>query len=192
MDCGRPAHRSPLIPEPARSVKFLLSLPPVVRSAAELLLSDHRETTLPQMLLAERSVDPVTEHSPVSSLSSRLFARSASTRPTRRRCIGAVAQARAPGRPLQRPTSARVVAASSPHDPCRDGAGHHDTLADDGVSLFNRAVGRMLRRAEVREEQAVLRDAHAINEGLLVRQILLSRSALSGVKERTVRRQWRE
>ena len=32
-------------------------------------------------------------------------------------------------------------------------------LTDDGVSLFDRAVGRMFRRAEAREEDAVLRDA---------------------------------
>src|SRR5262249_19233715 len=37
-------------------------------------------------------------------------------------------------------------------------------LTDDGVALFDRAVGRMFRRAEVREEQAVLRDARAIND----------------------------
>ena len=37
-------------------------------------------------------------------------------------------------------------------------------LTDDGVGLFDRAVGRMIRRAEVREEQAVLRDARAVND----------------------------
>ena len=36
-------------------------------------------------------------------------------------------------------------------------------LTDEGVSLFDRAVGRMFRRAEAREEQAVLRDARAVN-----------------------------
>src|SRR5215210_8139489 len=34
-------------------------------------------------------------------------------------------------------------------------------LTDDGVGLFDRAVGRMFRRAEAREENAVLRDARA-------------------------------
>jgi len=37
-------------------------------------------------------------------------------------------------------------------------------LTDDGVGLFNRAVGRMFRRAEAREENAVLRDARAVND----------------------------
>lgn len=37
-------------------------------------------------------------------------------------------------------------------------------LTDDGVGLFDRAVGRMFRRAEAPEEQAVLRDARAIND----------------------------
>ena len=37
-------------------------------------------------------------------------------------------------------------------------------LADDGVALFDRAVGRMFRRAEAREEDALLRDARAVND----------------------------
>ncbi len=37
-------------------------------------------------------------------------------------------------------------------------------LTDDGVGLFDRAVGRMFRRAEAREEEAVLRDARAVND----------------------------
>lgn len=37
-------------------------------------------------------------------------------------------------------------------------------LTDDGVGLFNRAVGRMFRRAEAREENALLRDARAVND----------------------------
>ncbi len=37
-------------------------------------------------------------------------------------------------------------------------------LTDDAVGLFDRAVGRMFRRAEVGEEQAVLRDARAVND----------------------------
>jgi hypothetical protein len=37
-------------------------------------------------------------------------------------------------------------------------------LTDDGVALFDRAVGRMFRRAEAREEEAVLRDARAVND----------------------------
>ena len=37
-------------------------------------------------------------------------------------------------------------------------------LTDDGVALFDRAVGRMFRRAEAREEEGVLRDARAIND----------------------------
>ena len=36
-------------------------------------------------------------------------------------------------------------------------------LTDDGIGLFDRAVGRMFRRAEAREEDAVLRDARAAN-----------------------------
>ncbi len=44
-------------------------------------------------------------------------------------------------------------------------------LTDDGVGLFDRAVGRMFRRAEAREEDTLLRDARAINDKvrLLVR-----------------------
>jgi len=44
-------------------------------------------------------------------------------------------------------------------------------LTDDGVGLFDRAVGRMFRRAEAREEGTLLRDARAINDKvrLLVR-----------------------
>jgi len=37
-------------------------------------------------------------------------------------------------------------------------------LTDDGAGLFNRAVGRMFRRAEAREESTVLRDARAVND----------------------------
>lgn len=37
-------------------------------------------------------------------------------------------------------------------------------LTDEGVGLFDRAVGRMFRRAEVREQNALLRDARAIND----------------------------
>ena len=37
-------------------------------------------------------------------------------------------------------------------------------LTDDGVALFDRAVGRMFRRAEAQEERAVLRDARAVND----------------------------
>jgi len=37
-------------------------------------------------------------------------------------------------------------------------------LTDDGVALFDRAVGRMFRRAETREGEAVLRDARAVND----------------------------
>jgi hypothetical protein len=37
-------------------------------------------------------------------------------------------------------------------------------LTDDGVSLFDRAVGRMFRRAEMREQGALLRNARAIND----------------------------
>jgi TnpA family transposase len=37
-------------------------------------------------------------------------------------------------------------------------------LTDDGVALFDRAVGRMFRRAEMREESAVLSDARAVND----------------------------
>ena len=37
-------------------------------------------------------------------------------------------------------------------------------LTDDTVALFDRAVGRMFRRAEVREQDALMRDARAIND----------------------------
>src|SRR4051795_4275989 len=37
-------------------------------------------------------------------------------------------------------------------------------LTDDGVALFDRAVGRMFRRAEVREEDALLRKARVVND----------------------------
>jgi TnpA family transposase len=37
-------------------------------------------------------------------------------------------------------------------------------LTDDTVALFDRAVGRMFRRAEVREQDAMIRDARAIND----------------------------
>ncbi|MBV8617030.1 MAG: Tn3 family transposase, partial [Acetobacteraceae bacterium] len=41
-------------------------------------------------------------------------------------------------------------------------------LTDDGVALFDRAVGRMFRRAEAREENAILRDARAVNDKVRV------------------------
>jgi len=37
-------------------------------------------------------------------------------------------------------------------------------LTDDGVAVFDRAVGRMFRRAEVRQEDALLRDARTIDD----------------------------
>jgi hypothetical protein len=37
-------------------------------------------------------------------------------------------------------------------------------LTDDTVALFDRAVGRMFRRAEIREQDAPMRDARAIND----------------------------
>ena len=37
-------------------------------------------------------------------------------------------------------------------------------LTDDGVELFDRAVGRMFRRAEAREQDALLRDTRAVND----------------------------
>ena len=37
-------------------------------------------------------------------------------------------------------------------------------LTDDGVAVFDRSVGRMFRRAEAREESALLRDARAVND----------------------------
>ena len=37
-------------------------------------------------------------------------------------------------------------------------------LTDDGVTLFDRAVGRMFRRAESREEETVLKNARAVND----------------------------
>lgn len=39
-------------------------------------------------------------------------------------------------------------------------------LTDEGVGLFDRAVGRMFRRAEVREREALLRNARAMNNGV--------------------------
>jgi TnpA family transposase len=37
-------------------------------------------------------------------------------------------------------------------------------LTDDGVGTFDRAVGRMFRRAEIGEQDALLRDARAVND----------------------------
>jgi TnpA family transposase len=37
-------------------------------------------------------------------------------------------------------------------------------LTDEGVGLFDRAVGRLFRRAEVREQDALLRNARAVND----------------------------
>ena len=37
-------------------------------------------------------------------------------------------------------------------------------LTDDTVALFERAVGRMFRRAEIREQDALIRDARVIND----------------------------
>lgn len=37
-------------------------------------------------------------------------------------------------------------------------------LTDDGVGIFDRAVGRMFRRAEVAEGDALLRNARAVND----------------------------
>ena len=37
-------------------------------------------------------------------------------------------------------------------------------LTDDGVGTFDRAVGRMFRRAELAESDALLRDARAVND----------------------------
>ena len=37
-------------------------------------------------------------------------------------------------------------------------------LTDDTVALFERAIGRMFRRAEIREKDALIRDARAIND----------------------------
>jgi TnpA family transposase len=37
-------------------------------------------------------------------------------------------------------------------------------LTDDTVALFDRAVGRMFRRAEIREQDSLIRDARAIND----------------------------
>jgi len=54
-------------------------------------------------------------------------------------------------------------------------------LTDDGVGLFDRAVGRMFRRAEAREENAVLRDARAVNDK--VRLLAKLGAALIAAKE---------
>jgi hypothetical protein len=37
-------------------------------------------------------------------------------------------------------------------------------MTDDTVALFERAIGRMFRRAEIREKDALIRDARAIND----------------------------
>jgi hypothetical protein len=37
-------------------------------------------------------------------------------------------------------------------------------LTDDTVALFERAIGRMFRRAEIRQQDALIRDARAIND----------------------------
>ena len=39
-------------------------------------------------------------------------------------------------------------------------------LTDDGIALFDRAVGRLFRRAEAREEATVLRNAQVVNDKL--------------------------
>ena len=54
-------------------------------------------------------------------------------------------------------------------------------LTDDGVGLFDRAVGRMFRRAEAREEGTLLRDARAINDK--VRLLVRLGGALIAAKE---------
>ena len=54
-------------------------------------------------------------------------------------------------------------------------------LTDEGVTLFDRAVGRMFRRAEVKEERAVLRDARAVNAK--VRMLAKLGTALIEAKE---------
>ena len=54
-------------------------------------------------------------------------------------------------------------------------------LTDDGVGLFDRAVGRMFRRAEAREEGTLLRDARAINDK--VRLLVRLGSALIAAKQ---------
>ena len=55
-------------------------------------------------------------------------------------------------------------------------------LTDDGVGLFDRAVGRMFRRAEARQESAVLRDARAMNDQ--VRLLAKLGTALIAAKHR--------
>ncbi len=54
-------------------------------------------------------------------------------------------------------------------------------LTDGGVGLFDRAVGRMFRRAEAREEGTLLRDARAINDK--VRLLVRLGGALIAAKE---------
>ncbi len=54
-------------------------------------------------------------------------------------------------------------------------------LTDDGVGLFDRAVGRMFRRAEAREEGTLMRDARAINDK--VRLLVRLGAALIAAKE---------
>jgi TnpA family transposase len=54
-------------------------------------------------------------------------------------------------------------------------------LTDDGIGLFDRAVGRMFRRAEAREESALLRDARAVNDK--VRLLAKLGAALIAAKE---------
>jgi TnpA family transposase len=55
-------------------------------------------------------------------------------------------------------------------------------LTDDTVALFERAVGRMFRRAEIRERDALIRDARAINDK--VRLLAKLGAALIDARER--------
>ena len=54
-------------------------------------------------------------------------------------------------------------------------------LTDDTVALFERAIGRMFRRAEIREKDALIRDARAINDK--VRLLAMLGAALIEAKE---------
>lgn len=54
-------------------------------------------------------------------------------------------------------------------------------LTDEGVGLFDRAVGRLFRRAEVREQDALLRNARAVNDK--VRLLARLGAALIGARE---------
>jgi TnpA family transposase len=61
-------------------------------------------------------------------------------------------------------------------------------LTDDSVALFDRAVGRMFRRAETRERDALLRDSRAINDKVR----LLAKLGMALIAARDSGTDWQE